>query len=74
MSYENEFKFTFKVDCEWNTWHEWEQCSQTCGGGLTSRTRNVKQYAQLGGTPCNGTAFETKDCGTQDCPSMLIDN
>ena len=32
----------------------------------------MRQYAQLGGTPCNGTAFETKECGTVDCPSKLM--
>ena len=56
--------------CEWNEWHEWEQCSESCGGGVTSRTRNVLRYAALGGNPCNGTAFETKECNIQECPSM----
>ena len=32
----------------------------------------MRQYAQLGGIPCNGTAFETKECGTADCPSKLM--
>jgi hypothetical protein len=54
------------IPCEWNTWHEWEQCSQSCGGGITSRTRNIKQYAQLGGQECVGDAFQTKDCNKQD--------
>ena len=61
----------FLVSCEWNTWHEWEQCSKSCGGGITSRTRNIKQYAQLGGQECVGDAFQTKECNKQDCPSKL---
>ena len=60
----------FSVDCEWNNWHEWEQCSKSCGGGITSRTRNIRQYAQLGGEECVGDAFQTKECNKQDCPSM----
>ena len=32
----------------------------------------MRQYTQLGGIPCNGTAFETKECGTVDCPSKFI--
>ena len=62
--------FCYTVHCEWNAWHEWEQCSESCGGGITSRIRTIKTYAQLGGENCNGTAFATKECNTQDCPSM----
>ena len=60
--------FFVVVDCIWNEWHEWEQCSKSCGGGITSRTRNIKQYAQLGGQPCVGDAFQTKLCNNQTCP------
>ena len=63
---------TTTVDCIWNQWHEWEQCSKSCGGGITSRTRNIKQYAQLGGQECVGDAFQTKECNKQDCPSKSL--
>ena len=66
------YQFIILVACEWNDWHEWEQCSKSCGGGITSRTRNIKQYAQLGGQDCVGDAFQTKECNKQDCPSMLL--
>ena len=62
---------TTTVDCIWNQWHEWEQCSKSCGGGITSRTRNIKQYAQLGGQICVGDAFQTKECNNQTCPGTF---
>ena len=30
-------------DCIWGLWDEWSECSASCGGGQTSRTRRIAQ-------------------------------
>ena len=59
----------FTVPCKWEDWGEWDTCSQTCGGGMHARVRNVATYAQFGGDPCPGEAAEMGPCNEQPCPS-----
>ena len=59
----------FIVPCQWEDWGEWDTCSQTCGGGMHARVRNVATYAQFGGDPCPGEAAEMGPCNEQPCPS-----
>eukprot|EP00929_Paragymnodinium_shiwhaense_P059964 TRINITY_DN29990_c0_g1_i1.p1 TRINITY_DN29990_c0_g1~~TRINITY_DN29990_c0_g1_i1.p1 ORF type:complete len:930 (-),score=176.35 TRINITY_DN29990_c0_g1_i1:60-2849(-) len=40
------------IDCAWHDWEEWTDCSQSCGGGETSRERHIAQLAMYGGKPC----------------------
>lgn len=56
------------IHCEWDEWSEWDKCSRTCGGGMTARIRNIKQYAKFGGTPCEGEAGEMNPCHEEKCP------
>ena len=53
-------------DCEMEAWGSWSQCSRTCGGGVRTRSRNVKQQAFFGGIPCGGTLQE-EVCNPQPC-------
>jgi len=50
------------IDGEWESWSEWEDCSATCIGGVTFRTRKVKTSANECGKPPEGTTQETKPC------------
>ena len=56
------------VDCEWGPYGEWSSCSKTCGGGETSRTRQVMVPESNGGQACEGEETETKTCNTELCP------
>ena len=58
----------YLVDCEWDDFREWSVCSQTCGGGVQTRTRSTKTQAEFGGHPCTGFKTDTQACNTDFCP------
>ncbi|XP_052781602.1 SCO-spondin-like isoform X2 [Mya arenaria] len=57
------------IDGVWASWTTWSDCSQTCGGGNTTRTRNCT-YDLLAprGQECPGDAVESSLCNIQNCP------
>lgn len=58
------------IDCEWDRWDDWSDCSKTCGGGNKKRSREKKTRAQHGGMDCDGDSKEEMECSTQDCPTV----
>lgn len=60
------------VDCEWNDWSNWTQCTVTCDGGVQVRTRTKKTEALHNGQECTGANNETRSCNTEECPSKCI--
>ena len=61
------FQF-LSVDCEWNPFEKWSNCSKTCGGGNQTRTRTAHKKEAFGGAPCEGPAEETQACNEEACP------
>lgn len=57
------------VDCQWNSWTDWEACSAACNSsGLKWRSR-TQSHSQLGGAPCPGFTAESQSCHTSTpCP------
>ena len=58
--------------CEWATWGSWAQCTHTCGGGKTFRSRIMSKQTKNGGRSCSGDCFEFKDCNHSPCPFTEI--
>lgn len=50
-----------RIDCAWESWSAWEDCSKTCNG-QKSRQRKIKTYAANGGKACTGPTLETVRC------------
>jgi len=56
------------IDCVWNDWAAWGDCSAACGLGETQRTRDRAVVAQFGGKVCEGAELEAMDCEDTPCP------
>ncbi|XP_061184995.1 SCO-spondin-like [Saccostrea echinata] len=57
------------IDGFWAGWGSWATCSETCGGGVQSRTRSCSNPTpQYGGAYCSGFSSDTQTCNTHNCP------
>ncbi|KAK3089127.1 hypothetical protein FSP39_001055 [Pinctada imbricata] len=55
------------VDGVWQIWSSWDECSVTCGGGVSVRNRTC-HGPFYGGSECEGNDTETKSCSQNACP------
>ena len=55
------------MNCEWNSWSEWADCSNSCDEGIKTRTREEKIQLMNGGKECDGDNEETMVCDLGDC-------
>lgn len=62
------FSLFTSVDCTWNTWSDWDDCSVTCGDGTQMRSR-TQNAAECNGAACTGDASDTQTCNVRECPS-----
>jgi hypothetical protein len=60
------------VDCQWDAWGAWTECSKTCGSGTQNRDRAVLVEASNDGNPCVGESTESSACNTQACPVHCV--
>eukprot|EP00929_Paragymnodinium_shiwhaense_P115847 TRINITY_DN8499_c0_g8_i1.p1 TRINITY_DN8499_c0_g8~~TRINITY_DN8499_c0_g8_i1.p1 ORF type:complete len:5046 (+),score=966.34 TRINITY_DN8499_c0_g8_i1:123-15260(+) len=56
------------IDCNWYTWSPFTACTQTCGGGRKTRSRQKRTLTQNGGLACAGNQEEAHECGSEPCP------
>ena len=57
-----------QVDCIWDSWGVWGECSESCGDGIKTKTRSKTVSQAYGGT-CNGTNKIEEICNEGDCQS-----
>ncbi len=56
-------------NCAWASWSSWSRCSQTCGTGTRSRSREVAIEAEFGGAACRSKdSQEIESCLENECP------
>lgn len=52
----------------WSSWSRWGDCSRTCGGGVSFRTRRCDNpRPTYGGKPCPGKSEEFRLCNIYRC-------
>ncbi|XP_072537431.1 A disintegrin and metalloproteinase with thrombospondin motifs 10 isoform X1 [Salminus brasiliensis] len=57
------------VDGQWGTWSPWEDCSRTCGGGVSSSIRHCDSpRPTIGGRFCLGERKRFRSCNIEECP------
>uniref|UniRef100_M4A409 Papilin n=1 Tax=Xiphophorus maculatus TaxID=8083 RepID=M4A409_XIPMA len=52
----------------WDSWGLYGECSRSCGGGVTMRTRRCVTQRTDGGHNCVGPDKSYRICNIQDCP------
>jgi len=61
------------VDGGWNDWVVVGECSEPCGGGVRTMSRECNNpYPQHGGAPCVGPRVQSENCNQQECPVDCI--
>ena len=58
--------FLFPVDCAMGGWSDWSGCSQTCGDGIATRSREVVEQPLNGGLACSDRN-ESRNCKIEPC-------
>lgn len=56
------------IDGHWGQWSGFGLCTQTCGRGHMTRTRECDNPAPRGGMHCSGQSEETRLCERRKCP------
>lgn len=61
------------INCVWADWSAWSACTTTCGGGISTRTRQVAVQALFGGAACSDQtdgvgSTEQVECNSTPCP------
>ncbi|XP_030045505.1 ADAMTS-like protein 5 isoform X1 [Microcaecilia unicolor] len=64
---------SFGFNNGWSPWRSWSPCSQTCGGGVSVRTRQCLSSREDAGELCQGSPRQYRVCSTQDCPPGSTD-
>uniref|UniRef100_A0A7S2NEM3 Spondin-like TSP1 domain-containing protein n=1 Tax=Alexandrium andersonii TaxID=327968 RepID=A0A7S2NEM3_9DINO len=59
--------------CQVSEWSGWSSCTQTCGGGLQTRSRRVMAHAKCGGEACNENLEEMQTCNMGGCAHDTVD-
>lgn len=62
---------TCNVDCRLGDWGAWSTCSEPCGPGQRTRTRQPTTWPTGAGLPC-GSLLDQGTCNVGTCPSSCV--
>ena len=61
------------VQGNWGSWSDWSSCSQSCGSGSRSRSRECNNPAPAHeGEECQGSSTKTEVCRSNPCPGLIL--
>ena len=60
------------VNCLWNEFGPWSNCTEECDGGTQTRVRTIQQEAAFGGMTCQGYATESRNCNEEPCQRKYL--
>ena len=67
------FLLNIAVHGKLSEFSDWSECSASCGGGVSVRTRNCTNPAPAnGGNMCKGEVQQEKPCNNHTCPGKLL--
>eukprot|EP00929_Paragymnodinium_shiwhaense_P087232 TRINITY_DN4747_c0_g4_i1.p1 TRINITY_DN4747_c0_g4~~TRINITY_DN4747_c0_g4_i1.p1 ORF type:complete len:1601 (-),score=442.25 TRINITY_DN4747_c0_g4_i1:271-5073(-) len=59
------------TDCVLSHWHEWSDCTRSCGGGQRTKERQVVSPSKMGGKPCDSELIIMEGCNEQSCEKEI---
>ena len=63
----------FLVNGGWSSWLNWNICTESCGGGISTRSRDcINPSPSNGGSLCFGDSVESRVCNTNGCSGNQI--
>jgi len=61
------------VDCQYDEWSMWTECSESCGGGTKTAKRN-STFPEHGGMECSEANSTKEDkCNDVPCPGVMVE-
>lgn len=62
-----------KTNGYWSDWSEWSICSQSCGGGVTTKVRQcLYRDGHHSQSPCKGKIIRYRTCNNEPCEKGAI--
>jgi len=58
------------VDCQVTDWSDWSECSEQCGRGWMTRSRDIIAQPLHGGRPCPRKLVKRKKCRGYECAAQ----
>ncbi|CAJ1431090.1 unnamed protein product [Effrenium voratum] len=59
------------LDCAWEPWQDWSQCTASCQGGQKQRTRAVAHFNNTMGKPCDmAEGQQEEECNVGSCNQL----